>query len=253
MNDLTIFSIFGFLIIFVERCLGNAYGTALTSMTTAFGIPVVNATSAVHFFKIFLRFESAFNAFVNKKFDFELLKRLFVPAALGGFWCSFLIVITQQFDIRPLAAVYFLCLGVLLIIDVKRPIKFDVPAKMVGFLGLIGAFLDSIGGGWGQIISKSNNFKGYSEVKVAGTIDIVEVLVSVIQSAVFLSILGLVHWRAVLGLFIGMTVGLPVVNLFLDKIKRETAQLVVGSFIVLLNIYVFVRVVFKLKYYLFAF
>ena len=70
-----LFIMLGFTAQLIDGCLGMAYGVFLTTILIANGVPLVTASSSIHFSEVFTTFASAISHCKFKNIDFTMLKK----------------------------------------------------------------------------------------------------------------------------------------------------------------------------------
>ena len=123
-----------------------------------------------------------------------------------------------------------------------------LPAWVTGPLGLVGGFLDAIGGGgWGPTVSSTLVGAGHEPRKAIGTVNTAEFFLTVAVSATFVWALITGHWEeagalrnhaaAVGGLVVGGLIAAPFAGLIVKKVPRKVLAYAVGGLLVLLAAY----------------
>ena len=80
----------------------------------------------------------------------------------------------------------------------------DEPPNNVAPLGLMGGFVDAIGGGgWGPIVTSTLLGQGTQPRYTIGSVNMAEFFVTLTISATFIATIGLSLWPTILGLVIG--------------------------------------------------
>ena len=237
METILLFFVCGFVASLIDGCVGMAYGVFLTTALTSLGIPILNASSTIHFCEIFTSFASGVSHFVNGNFNFALLKRIMFSGIIGGLLGALFLVFTRELNLKPYVSVYLLILGVKILIKVfrKKNIKFNNKGLIP--LGFMGGFFDAAGGGgWGPIVTSSLLAKGHTPAKVIGTVNVAEFFVTLTQVLVFVSVLDIINWQMVLGLVLGGCIASPLSALFVKKVNPKFLLCIVAVLIILINL-----------------
>ena len=97
-------------------------------------------------------------------------------------------------------AAYLLLIGISILLRALRaPPPCDTPPAFAVPLGIIGGFLDAIGGGgWGAIVTSTLLGSGHSPRVVIGSVNIAEFVVTVAAATTFFIEIGLVPLNALL-------------------------------------------------------
>jgi uncharacterized membrane protein YfcA len=105
-------------------------------------------------------------------------------------------------------------------------------------LGLVGGFLDAIGGGgWGPVVTTTLVGSGFHPRFAIGTVNTVEFFVTFAESITFFLALGTgMNWFAVAGLILGGVPAAPLAALMSKRLAPQRLMLLVGGLIILLSI-----------------
>ena len=113
----------------------------------------------------------------------------------------------------------------------------DEPPNHVAPLGLVGGFVDAIGGGgWGPIVTSTLIGQGQTPRYTIGSVNLAEFFVTFTISATFLATIGLDLFPIILGLIIGGIIAAPFAALATKHLPAKTLMLIVGCVIVLLSL-----------------
>ena len=123
-----------------------------------------------------------------------------------------------------------------------------LPRWITAPFGLIGGFLDAIGGGgWGPTVTSSMIGSGQDPRKAIGTVNTAEFFLTVAVSATFVWALVTGHWQeagalqnhaaAVAGLVVGGLVAAPFAGFIVKKVPRKVLAYAVGILLVGLAIF----------------
>jgi uncharacterized membrane protein YfcA len=150
---------------------------------------------------------------------------------------------------KPFILAYLAVLGVWIVLRGLKDIK---PKRIRSFwgapLGLIGGFLDAIGGGgWGPTATTALVGAGKDPRQAIGTVNSAEFFVTVAISATFVWALVTGHWQdagavgdyasAVGGLILGGLLAAPFAGWIAKRIPTRTLTFMVGGLIILLAAY----------------
>ncbi len=238
MEGFLIFVAFGFMAQIIDGALGMAFGVFLTTALTFIGVPVLQASAGIHFVEIFTTLASGLSHFKFKNIDAPLLKKLLLPGILGGVLGAYVLSSLDGSSIRLFVSIYLLILGIRIFIKAFSSNRLAKRSpKNIAPLGLIGGFLDAIGGGgWGPIVTSSLIIKGNCPRKAIGTVNLAEFFVTIAQSATFFIFIQLSHWNIILGLLIGGLIAAPIAALLCKKIHKKILMILVASVIIITNI-----------------
>jgi uncharacterized membrane protein YfcA len=114
-----------------------------------------------------------------------------MAAVLGGLLGAYVLSNIDGKAIRPFISAYLLVMGAFILIKAAQLAPTDEDAK-VGYaapLGLVGGFLDAIGGGgWGPMVTSTLIGSGHAPRKVVGSVSAAEFFVTVAVATTFLLI-----------------------------------------------------------------
>ncbi len=243
MEDILVYFVCGFMACLIDGCIGMAYGVSLTTVLSALGVPLLNASATIHFCELFTSFASGVSHLTQGNVDFELLKKLIVPGAFGAFLGAIMLVLTKNFDLRPYVSVYLLFLGLIILVKSFRVKVMDKDNGTLSPLGFVGGFFDATGGGgWGPIVTSTLIAQGRTPAKVIGTVNLAEFVVTVVQAIVFIYAVSVVSWKMILGFVTGGCIAAPLAAIFVKSVNARTLMLLVAIAVIVINTYVLVSI-----------
>jgi uncharacterized protein len=211
LQDLLLLAAVGFLAQLVDGALGMAYGTITALTLLALGTPPATASAAVHLAEIATCGASGLSHVWYRNVDKGLVLRL-VPAGIIGvvIGATFLSNVEGK-AIRPYVAGYLGILGILILVRAwehpkPRESSNDAIAAPIGF---VGGLLDSMGGGWGPIVTSTLVGRGHHPRFTVGSVNLSQTLVAVAASGTFFVFLGLSHVPTVAALVLGGVAAAP--------------------------------------------
>ena len=230
----------GFIAQIIDGALGMAYGVSCSTLLLSIGVPPAIASASVHTAEVFTTGVSGLSHIYMRNIDKRLFFRLVFTGIAGAVIGAYLISkILDGKIIKPYIAGYLLILGVYILlksIKNKQPTKSNW--KYAPYLGFIGAFFDSIGGGgWGPIVSSNLINKGNSPREVIGTVNTAEFFVTFFSTGVFIFILGIEAWKPVLALVIGGVIAAPIGAYILKFMSPKIIMRLVGILIIVTSSY----------------
>ena len=239
-KEFLLFIAAGFVAQIIDGALGMAYGVSCSTMLLGIGVPPAIASASVHTAEVFTTGVSGLSHIFMRNIDKRLFFKLVFTGVAGAVLGAFLI--SKVFDgkiIKPYIAGYLLLLGIYILFKSFREIKAEQSNwKFAPYLGFIGAFFDSIGGGgWGPIVSSNLIDKGNSPREVIGTVNTAEFFVTFFSTGVFIFILGIEAWKPVLALILGGVVAAPIGAYILRFMKPKTIMRLVGILIITTSTY----------------
>ena len=238
MGEIVLFSILGFFASIIDGCIGMAYGTILASIFALNGVPLLVSSASIHFSEIFTTLASGLSHLSFKNVDFKLLKKIVLPGALGAVVGALMLSYASDKVLKPIVASYLIALGIYILLKQRKKRKKKTKSfKRFKFLGLIGGFCDAAaGGGWGPIVTGTLISRGHIPHKTIGTVNLTEFFVTLAQSAIFFSAIGLTSFNIVVGLILGSVIAAPFAAYIVKKINPMVLIKLVGCIIILTNI-----------------
>jgi len=233
----------GFLAQLIDGTLGMAYGTVSTAFLLSLGFPPAIASASVHTAEVFTSGVSGLFHLRFGNVDRDLFRKLVVPGVLGGVLGAYVLTTVPAQRVRPWVALYLTVMGGLILWrTVRRPHR--GPGRTgagVSVLGLVGGFLDAVGGGgWGPIVTSTLVARGNHPRLAVGSVNLAEFFVTVAQAATFLAVLRLTHGRVVLGLIVGGVMAAPVAAYLARRLPTRLLMGLVGGLIIALSLRVLV-------------
>ncbi|KTC65536.1 Sulfite exporter TauE/SafE (plasmid) [Legionella adelaidensis] len=264
MFELFIFYVFvGFAAQIVDGALGMAYGVISTTVLVSFGIPPAVASASVHTAEIVTTGISGISHAMFKNVDYVLFRRLVIPGIIGAVLGAYVLTIIPVNIARPLIAIYFIIMGVIIlsrafqggkimqsiknffshrITRQKLPSK---EAKGLIPLGLAGGFFDATGGGgWGSMVTSSLLAQGTTPHYTIGSVNFTEFLITISSSMTFFFTIGISHWLIILGLIVGGGIAAPLSAYIVRRIQPRIIMLVAGFVIIGLSIRTIIKLFF---------
>lgn len=255
MHDFLIFLFVGFLAQTVDGALGMAYGVISSTVLLSFGVPPATASASVHAAEVFTTAASAGSHAVNRNVNWKLFAPLALGGCVGGGLGAFLLTSIDGAILKPFITGYLGLMGVVILYRAwraARPSHF--PVKWSGPLGLVGGFLDAVGGGgWGPTVTSAMVGSGAEPRISIGTTNTAEFFVTSTISATFLAALISGHWRdadgladhaaAVAGLILGGLVAAPLAGKIVKIVPVRTLTFAVGGLVLALAGYQTARLI----------
>jgi uncharacterized protein len=229
----------GFLAQMVDGSLGMAYGVTATTFLLSFGIGPAAASASVHASEIFTTGASGLSHLRFKNVNSKLFKSLLVPGIAGAVLGAYILSSFEAYSyaIKPVVSAYTLILGVIIIVKAIRKLRNKKKIRRIGILALVGAFLDSIGGGgWGPIVSSTLIARGRNVRYTVGSVNLAEFFITLASSATFFTLIGLHHWHVIIGLITGGIIAAPIAAYFTSKIPVRAGLIVVGIIVVIVSL-----------------
>lgn len=249
MEDFLLFALVGFLAQTVDGALGMAYGVISSTVLLSFGVPPATASASVHAAEVFTTAASASSHAVNRNVNWKLFAPLALGGCLGGALGAFVLTSIDGDAIKPFIVGYLAAMGALILYRAWRshaPRPF--PVKYTGPLGLVGGFMDAIGGGgWGPTVTSAMVGVGEAPRISIGTANTAEFFVTSTISAAFLASLLSGHWEeadgfashagSVLGLIVGGLLAAPLAGYVVRVVPVKVLTWAVGLLVLSLAAY----------------
>ena len=202
----------GFAAQLVDGALGMAFGViSNTLLVGVLGVPPAVASQRVHIVECFTTATSGISHLLHGNIDKRLFFKLLIPGIIGGVSGAYILTSLDADVVKPFVLLYLTTIGIYIF---WRGVAYPPEArdaKFVAPLGLLGGFLDAVGGGgWGPVVTSNLLIQGADPRKVVGTVNSVEFFLTIAVSAAFIYHLGFADVAgATLGLLIGGIAAAP--------------------------------------------
>jgi len=235
----------GFAAQLVDGALGMAFGVISNTLLVSIGVPPAAASAGVHAAESFTTAFSGISHIAHRNVDWKLFRRLVIPGVAGGILGAYVLTTINAETARPIVLAYLSAIGLYLIWRGIRFSPVEKPPKFVAPLGLIGGFLDAVGGGgWGPVVTSNLLVQGGNPRKVVGTVNTAEFFLAVTISATFIATLGLAAFTiATVGLLIGGIAAAPLGALVAKRVPAKPLLILVGVVLTITSIYGVIRAV----------
>lgn len=246
METFLLFFVVGVLAQSVDGALGMAYGVISSSVLLAFGVPPAMASASVHGAEVFTTAASAGSHIAHRNVDWRLLLPLAIAGVIGGCLGAYVLAGIEGDVIKPFVIAYLALMGLYILWRAGHDILLrHIPSWVTWPLGLVGGFLDAVGGGgWGPTVSSTLVGAGQEPRRAIGTVNTAEFFLTVAISATFVWALMTGHWAeagalesqatAVGGLVVGGLVAAPFAGLIAKRVPRKAMTYAVGTVLLLL-------------------
>ena len=237
-EDFLLYVTVGLVAQMVDGAIGMAYGTTASSVLLGFGIPPATTSACVHAAETFTTGASGLAHWKLGNIDKKLVFRLAIPGMIGGALGAYVLSNIDGSKIKPFVAAYLLIMGLFILYQALRQAvaEQDPPTNVVP-LGLIGGFVDSIGGGgWGPIVTTTLIGRGTTPRYAIGSVNLSEFFVTLTISLTFLFTIGLELWPIITGLIAGGVVAAPFAALATKHLPDKPLMIIVGCVVTLLSL-----------------
>ncbi len=237
-EDFLLYVAVGLVAQMVDGAIGMAYGVASSTVLMSMGIPPATASACVHAAETFTTAASGASHWRLGNIDKKLVWRLAVPGMIGGAAGAYLLSNIDGTIIKPYVAGYLLLMGFFIVWKaIKTQVGNSDPPERVAPLGLIGGFMDSIGGGgWGPIVTSSLIGQGTTPRYAIGSVNLAEFFVTAVISGTFFLTIGLELWPIISGLIVGGVMAAPFAAYATKHLPDKALMIIVGCVVILLSL-----------------
>ena len=227
----------GFGVEMIAGSLGMGYGVICTSVLLSLGLSLPVISSSVHTSEMFGSAASAISHWRYGNVNKKLFRSLAIPGiitAIAG--ALFLIKFGDKYAayLKPAIAFYTLFLGV----NIFRKAfatrkKTDGKLTYAGWLGAIGGFIDSVGGGgWGPLVTSTIIAKGRHPRYAVGSSVAAKFCITVASAVTFFLKIGISQWTIIAGLITGGVLGAPLAAKLTGKLPTKGMFIAVGILVI---------------------
>ncbi|HWW11002.1 MAG TPA: sulfite exporter TauE/SafE family protein, partial [Brevundimonas sp.] len=155
MHEFLLFAAVGFAAQIVDGALGMAFGVISSTLLLSLGTPPAVASASVHAAKVFTGTASGLSHLAHGNVRWPLFWPLAVGGVIGGVVGGVFLTSVDGARIKPWVLGWLALMGVIILIRSTREIRLrHTPIKGAGPLGVVGGFLDALGGGgWGPTVT----------------------------------------------------------------------------------------------------
>ncbi len=221
----------GFVAQLVDGSLGMAFGLISTTAMLSLGIPPAQASAAVHTAEVATSATSGIAHLLHKNIDYRLFVTLGIAGVFGGVLGAYILSNIDGRAIRPFVSAYLLICGMLIVFKATRlaPTNEDAKPGYAAPLGLVGGFLDAIGGGgWGPLVTSTLIGSGHAPRRVIGSVNAAEFLITVAVASTFFIELGIAHLSHIGALIVGGVLAAPLGAFIVRYLQPRKLMLMVG-------------------------
>ena len=215
-----------------------AYGVTCSSMLLAFGYSPAAASASVHAAELVTSGISGHFHWRLGNVDKSLFRNLVWPGVIGGAIGAYTLTALPGDLLKPWIAVYLGLMGLRILYKAwhHRPIA-HATAPRVEVLGLFGGLLDAMGGGgWGPIVTSTLVGQGREPRRAIGSVNRAEFFVTLAQSAVFVTTIGIAHWQITVALCLGGAAAAPLAAVVAKRTQPRALMVFVGLLILTLSL-----------------
>ncbi len=246
-NDFYLMILTGFVAQMVDGALGMGYGVTSTAVLLGIGVPLPAISSSVHTAEMFASGVSGFSHYKFGNVNKRLFKIILVPGIIGAVAGAYLLSrfgLDYSSYIKPFLAVYTLFLGIKILLNAFKKKQVKKKLRNVGWLAGMGGFLDSFGGGgWGPLVTSTLISKGKAPRYVIGTVSITEFFVTLASALTFFSMIGISHWKVIVGLVLGGALAAPLAAKLVGRLPLKIMFIGIGAMIIFWSINILIRAI----------
>ena len=197
-SEFWIFAVVGALAQLVDGALGMGYGVVSSTVLLSLGVPPANASASVHAAKTFTGAASAVSHLAYRNIDWRLLGPLSAGGVVGGVLGAYVLTSVDGDKVKPLVVAWLAVMGLIILYRAWKGSRPRIsPTRRPIPLGLVGGFMDAVGGGgWGPVVTGTLLGGGAEPRKAIGTTNAAEFFVAGAISAAFLWALLVGGWEA---------------------------------------------------------
>ena len=230
MTDYLLLAVVGFVAQLIDGALGMAFGLISTTFMLAIGLPPAHASAVVHTAEVATTAVAGASHLANRNVDRSLFLRLAIAGVAGGVLGAYVLSNIEGRAIRPFIAAYLLVMGGLILMRAARAMPLeDARSAYAPPLGLVGGFLDAIGGGgWGPLVTSTLIGSGQAPRKVIGSVSLAEFFITMAVAGTFFAELGAVYLPHVLALGAGGVLAAPFAGIVVKRVQPRPLMVAVG-------------------------
>jgi uncharacterized membrane protein YfcA len=224
----------GFCAQLVDGALGMAFGLISTTALLSFGIPPAQASAAIHTAEVATTGMSGLAHLFHQNINRRLFLTLGMAGVLGGVLGAYVLSHIDGRAIRPFVSAYLLVIGMLILMKAAKlaPTNEDAKVGYAAPLGLVGGFLDAVGGGgWGPLVTSTLIGSGHAPRNVIGSVNAAEFFVAVAVATTFFIELGVAHLEHIAALVIGGIIAAPLGGYVVRYVHPHVLMAVVGMLV----------------------
>lgn len=223
----------------VDGALGMAYGITSTTFLLVAGASPAVASASVHIAEVFTTGVSGISHVKLGNVNKNLFLKLLIPGMVGAVTGAFIVSKVDGAAIKPLVSAYLFLMGLYIISKVFKTIKTrrEEP-RHVAKLGLLGGFVDAVGGGgWGPVVTTTLVGTGQDPRTTIGSVNLAEFFLTFVSATVFAVLVEDGPWPTVAGLVVGGLFAAPFAALLTRRLNTRTLLMLVGGVISLVSTY----------------
>jgi uncharacterized protein len=221
----------GFFAQLVDGALGMAFGLISTTALLSLGLPPAQASAAVHTAEVATTAASGAAHLLHRNIHRRLFFTLGGAGVVGGVLGAYVLSNVDGRAIRPFVSAYLLVMGLLILMKAAKlaPTNEDAKVGYAAPLGLVGGFLDAVGGGgWGPLVTSTLIGSGHAPRKVIGSVNAAEFFITVAVATTFFIELGMAHVEHIAALIFGGLLAAPLGGYIVRHVHPHALMAAIG-------------------------
>ena len=250
-NNLFYWMLFvGFSAEIVAGSMGMGYGVICTTILLILNVPPPVISASIHSAESFTSAAGSISHWQLGNINKKLAKALAIPAIVGAIAGALLLsYVGERYAkmTKPFIALYTMYLGIRILQNAftKRDSNSKKKNVNITALGLIGGFIDSVGGGgWGPLVTGTFIKNGHTPRYVIGSSTFAKCILTVASAITFIFTIGIHHWNIVAGLLIGGIVTAPFSAMLTSKLPTKKMFIAVGIVVIFCSLITIYRAIF---------
>lgn len=240
----------GFFAEIVAGSMGMGYGVICTTILLILNVPPTIISASIHSAESFTSAAGSISHWQLGNINKKLAKALAIPAIIGAVAGALLLsYVGERYAkiTKPFIALYTMYLGIRILQNAftKRDSNSKKKNVNITALGLIGGFIDSVGGGgWGPLVTGTFIKNGHTPRYVIGSSTFAKCILTVASAITFIFTIGIHHWNIVAGLLIGGIVTAPFSAMLTSKLPTKKMFIAVGIVVIFCSLITIYRAIF---------
>ena len=240
----------GFFAEIVAGSMGMGYGVICTTILLILNVPPPVISASIHSAESFTSAAGSISHWQLGNINKKLAKALAIPAIIGAVAGALLLsYVGERYAkmTKPFIALYTMYLGIRILQNAftKRDSNSKKKNVNITALGLIGGFIDSVGGGgWGPLVTGTFIKNGHTPRYVIGSSTFAKCILTVASAITFIFTIGIHHWNIVAGLLIGGIVTAPFSAMLTSKLPTKKMFIAVGIVVIFCSLITIYRAIF---------
>jgi uncharacterized membrane protein YfcA len=231
------FVIAGFCAQLIDGSLGMGYGVSSSIFLISTGLSPLLVSASVHAAEVFTTAASGLSHLKFGNVDKALFTKLSFSGVIGAIVGAYVLVRVPSDVIKPFVALYLLLMGIVIFYKAFKSRQSKDVVTHIFPLGIIGGFLDAVGGGgWGPIVTSTLLARGNHPRKSIGSVNLAEFFVALTVSLTLLGSVSIeTQIQVIVGLIVGGLIASPLAAYLSGRLSPRALTALVGVLIVALS------------------